>query len=686
MLALLLTSILSLAFNVQPARAAGTIYIREDGSIDPPTALIHATTSDYKYYMFLDNIFEPIVVNRSSIVLDGAGCTLQVGKRESRGITLSSTVSNVTVTNTYITKCQYGIYLDSSSGNTLSGNHVVGTHQYGIEYGIYLYSSSGNDLSGNIVHANSYGIWLDSSSDNTLVNNNATGNTKEGIHAYSSSNNTLLQNNATGNTNHGIRLLYSDADNLTGNNAAGNVWDGIHLERSSDNVLSDNSASENNEDGFYLAYSNNNTLSGNNVTGNNQAGINSKNAHANNISNNTIARNKLWDGVRLESSENSTICTNNITANGQHGILIDTYSNGTVCENNIITKNLQCGVYLNSNISSVDGNNITANGQDGVYLQYGYYNTICGNDIIANGGHGVSLNTAGNNVIYGNNFTNNTNCGVYVYMQSDNNVICGNNIHNNAHGLGGYGVSFVSSNNNKLYHNDFMDNPPLVSLQNSMNTTWDDGYPSGGNYWSNYTGIDSDDDGIGDAPYSIYDSKDRYPLISTHYVAVNITHFKTVVGQGCILNINVTVQNRGTYEENINLTLLANSTLINQNVTNVTTMQPQVINFTWNTVGCKPYDNYTLTACVSGVSEGTNLPEHNCTIGYVEVTIVGDITGEHGSPDRTVDMRDISYVSRRFLCLQSDSLWDWRADINGDGKIDMKDISTVARHFQESYP
>jgi hypothetical protein len=68
------------------------------------------------------------------------------------------------------------------------------------------------------------------------------------------------------------------------------------------------------------------------------------------------------------------------------------------------------------------------------------------------------------------------------------------------------------------------------------------------------------------------------------------------------------------------------------------------------------------------------------------VSLVGDITGPSGWPDGKVDMRDVGYVARRFMCNPGDSLWDPNTDINSDGKIDMIDIGTVARHFQEHYP
>lgn len=63
--------------------------------------------------------------------------------------------------------------------------------------------------------------------------------------------------------------------------------------------------------------------------------------------------------------------------------------------------------------------------------------------------------------------------------------------------------------------------------------------------------------------------------------------------------------------------------------------------------------------------------------------------GQDFWPDDTVDMRDVSYVAKRFGAeppKQVRLLWDPNADINGDGKIDMKDTSICAKHFGEHYP
>ena len=100
---------MGLSFNVQTVKASGTIYIRADGSIDPPIANI--TTVDNVTYTFTDNNYDSIVVERDNITVDGAGYTLQGTEApDSKGIYLSGRM-NVTIRDIEIRKFWCGIFL-----------------------------------------------------------------------------------------------------------------------------------------------------------------------------------------------------------------------------------------------------------------------------------------------------------------------------------------------------------------------------------------------------------------------------------------------------------------------------------------------------------------------------------------------------------------------------------------------
>jgi len=164
MLALtLLVGTLSVAFSVQRAEASGTIYIRADGSIDPPTAPI--STFDNVTYTLTGNINDSIVIERDSIVVDGAGHTVQ-GTGSGVGMRLSER-SNVTICNSYITYFLSGIELYSSNNITVTRNNITNNEQ-----GIWLDYSSNNSISGNNITANSWcGIFLGGSSGNIIAGN-----------------------------------------------------------------------------------------------------------------------------------------------------------------------------------------------------------------------------------------------------------------------------------------------------------------------------------------------------------------------------------------------------------------------------------------------------------------------------------------------------------------------------------
>jgi parallel beta-helix repeat protein len=138
LLVVLLTSMLYSALKIMPVGAVGTIYIRADGSIDPPTANI--TTFDNITYTFTDSIYDSIVVERDNIVVDGGGYTVQ-GTGSGIGLSLSGR-NNVTIKSMTISAFYSGIELSSSSSSSISGNNITANNVCGIG----LYSSSGNKL------------------------------------------------------------------------------------------------------------------------------------------------------------------------------------------------------------------------------------------------------------------------------------------------------------------------------------------------------------------------------------------------------------------------------------------------------------------------------------------------------------------------------------------------------------
>jgi parallel beta-helix repeat protein len=127
--------------------------------------------------------------------------------------------------------------------------------------------------------------------------------------------------------------------------------------------------------------------------------------------------------------------------------------------------------------------------------------------------------------IFGNVLTDSF-AGVYLSGSANDNNIVGNQITNND-----YGVYIGSSAcDNVFYHNNFVNNTQQV-VCGPLTNTWDDGYPSGGNYWSDYAGADSlsgpyqnrtGSDGIGDTPYYIgSNNTDNYPLMGPFWALSN---------------------------------------------------------------------------------------------------------------------------------------------------------------------
>jgi len=551
-LTLLFIVMLALAFNVQPVKTEpGTIYIRADGSVDPSTAPIQR---DGDIYTFIGNIYESIVVEKDNIVIDGAGYALQ-GVGSGKGIDLSGR-TNVTIKNTSIKGFSFGIYLDRNSlGNTISGNNIKNNQQ-----GIQLYGSS-NTISENNVANNYRGIELHDCSSNYIFGNNITANTQSGISlegyglAPERTRNNIISGNIITKNQRGIGLgQYTRHNSVIGNNITENSW-GIEFYGSGNNVSENNF--ERNSGGIY-AFGSGHTISGNNVTSNNHYGILIQDSSNNMLRNNIMVNNKYNFGVKGSQLSNfihdidesntvdgkpvyywvnkhnaivpvnvgyvGVVNSTNITIkelelkNNYQGVLLAYTKNSTIA-NNIVSNNLYGIYFYSSSCNNISQNNITSNNIYGIHLDGSYSNTISENKVANNTGSGIRFDWSHHNIISENNIVANEKDGIWLSQSSDN-IIFGNRIENNQRG-----IELYSSSDNRFYHNYFANNTVQVYdyawegwTSPSINV-WDDGYPSGGNYWGDYeekypNATEIDDSGIWDTPYVIDENnQDNYPLI-----------------------------------------------------------------------------------------------------------------------------------------------------------------------------
>ena len=451
------------------------------------------------------------------------------------GVKLHQSSNNGIARNNITCNDYHGLYLYESSNNTISGNYITDTYGFSDSKGVILIKSSNNTIDGNfVINNDDGGIQLVGSSNNTINSNEVKDNgywsDDYGIELTSYSDyNVIIGNNITRNTS-GIGLSYAYYNTLINNNITNNMARGVQFETASYNTLRNNTISGNKRHNFgiFTRYKEvrlstyiQNIDTSNTVNGKpiyylvDQEGLTIDSSdigylglvNCTNIRIKNVALSDNGQGLLLAFTSNSTIENATIVDNGI-GIHVMGSDANTITSSNITDNNSGVNIYLSS-LNNITKNTITNNGISMGVLIMGW-GTLWQSKSIP-----CEDNSINSNIML--------NGGIFL----SNKGVTRTSVTNNFIMKGSIGISLDwGASNNTIYHNNFIDNVKQVTVNNdrgNCTNIWDDGYPSGGNYWSDYNGTDVfsgvyqneiGSDGIGDVPYIIDKiNDDNFPLV-----------------------------------------------------------------------------------------------------------------------------------------------------------------------------
>ena len=180
------------------------------------------------------------------------------------------------------------------------------------------------------------------------------------------------------------------------------------------------------------------------------------------------------------------------------------------------TQAFSTGIYFidmaQSSIESVT----TLRNRFGFYIHASKKITVKDSDVEANI-YGLHLQNSDDCVLVNNLLARQTynspgGYGLYLYASSRNRVT-DNTIDSNVN----WGIWFSDAKENVIFHNNVVGNNPPVSDNTEGSNVWYDQQSKEGNWWADYKGKDSDNDGIGDSPYPILGPGgmvDPYPFVA----------------------------------------------------------------------------------------------------------------------------------------------------------------------------
>ena len=514
LVAILFMSVFCLAIITVPDNVrANTLFVGGSGPSnytviqDAIDASSHGDTifvynGTYNEHVTVDRTLSLIGEDRNGTIIDGGGVGFVVNVTADwvniSGFTITGSGEDTVASDAgiqlyYVRDCNishnnvssngmHGIKLRSSHYNLVSNNSVLSNGWAGITFG----ASSDNLVFKNLVSNNTFGIDVGSSQNVVVANNTVVDTNFHGIGIHSSMDVTVRMNRLVNNgfDISGHHVMYWNTHTIdTSNTINGKptyYWKDVNGGRvpsdagqvilaNCEGVLVEEQNIRNSTTGILLGFSTNNVLA-NNTISDSKWGVEIWHSGYNQILNSTFSR--MQTGVSVRQSTHNTVA------------------------NNTAFSHSYTGFHFSFSDSNVLANNTSPNNVYGTSFHFSDYNTIT-NNIISYNYRGVNFYGSNNNTIINNAISLSRMYGFYIFYSYDN----------------------------RIYHNDIAYNDVQVFDETSTNQ-WDDGYPSGGNFWSDYSGVDTMNgpnqdlpgaDGIGDTPYIVdIDDQDRYPLMDLY--------------------------------------------------------------------------------------------------------------------------------------------------------------------------
>ena len=374
--------------------------------------------------------------------------------------------------------------------------------------GFYYTTSVANRLeNATIAHCSASGVYATGSINNRIINSHIYDN-NEGVRLLSASTGTALINCNISDVATLCVYILSNSGNTVIRNCTmyGDMsWATIRME--SHNNIVDHCTLLSGAAGVQGYSSNWNTITNNNVSFNNDGVLFNTNAipsHNNTVTNNVGYKSGASGGgyggaVTILGGRNNTVANNSAFA-GHYGVRLMSSANNNTIYNNTIS-----GGNYGMDISGPAAR----------------FNRVYNNYIRGTAYHGIILDNGDNNTVENNVVAGHATNGILAMTTANGNTIRFNDIEDNA----AFGVRINSGDDNLIHHNNFFNNTGHAYDAVGTNL-WDNGFPSGGNFWDNYTGIDLNttaaqnappSDGLGDTPYVWLDggsgTQDLYPLM-----------------------------------------------------------------------------------------------------------------------------------------------------------------------------